>query len=238
MRAWPSEMPIACAFDKEVWYAFGNAVGAECEKQQVDVWLAPAVNLHRHPLGGRNFEYFSEDPYLTGICACTVTKGVQENHPVLVCPKHFAVNEQETFRRGSSRKGYDAVDSILSERAARELYLKPFEMLVKDADVACLMTSFNKINGTFAGGSADLCTGILREEWGYQGVVVTDWGDMDVVVDGADAVAAGNDIVMPGGPPVIAQILQGYEEGRVTRKQMEDAVAHLLSMTEKTASGR
>lgn len=236
--AWPSEMLIACAFDKEVWYAFGNAVGAECEKQQVDVWLAPAVNLHRHPLGGRNFEYFSEDPYLTGICACTVTKGVQENHPVLVCPKHFAVNEQETFRRGSSRKGYDAVDSILSERAARELYLKPFEMLVKDADVACLMTSFNKINGTFAGGSADLCTGILREEWGYQGVVVTDWGDMDVVVDGADAVAAGNDIVMPGGPPVIAQILQGYEEGRVTRKQMEDAVAHLLSMTEKTASGR
>lgn len=236
--AWPSEMLIACAFDKEVWYAFGNAVGAECEKQQVDVWLAPAVNLHRHPLGGRNFEYFSEDPYLTGICACTVTKGVQENHPVLVCPKHFAVNEQETFRRGSSRKGYDAVDSILSERAARELYLKPFEMLVKDAEVACLMTSFNKINGTFAGGSADLCTGILREEWGYQGVVVTDWGDMDVVVDGADAVAAGNDIVMPGGPPVIAQILQGYEEGRVTRKQMEDAVAHLLSMTEKTASGR
>lgn len=231
--AWPSEMLMACAFNKEMWYEFGNAVGAECEKRQVDVWLAPAVNLLRHPLGGRNFEYFSEDPYLTGICACEVTKGVQENHPVLVCPKHFAINEQETFRRGSGSRHYDAVDSIISERAARELYLKPFEMLVKEADIACLMTSFNKINGVFAAGNADLCTHILKEEWGYQGVVVTDWGDMDVVVDGADAVAAGNDIVMPGGPPVITQILQGYHEGRVSRENLEDAVMHLLYMTEK-----
>ena len=187
----------------------------------------------RHPLGGRNFEYFSEDPYLTGICACEVTTGVQENHPVLVCPKHFAVNEQETFRRGSSNRHYDAVDSILSERAAREIYLKPFEMLVKEAGIACLMTSFNKINGVFAAGNADLCTHILKEEWGYKGVVVTDWGDMDVVVDGADAVTAGNDIVMPGGPPVIAQILQGCQEGRVSRKNLENAVLHLLYMTEK-----
>lgn len=236
--AWPSEMLAACAFNKKIWYEFGNAVGAECERQQVDVWLAPAVNLHRHPLGGRNFEYFSEDPYLTGICACEITKGVQENHPVLVCPKHFAVNEQETFRRGSSNRHYDAVDSIISERTLRELYLKPFEMLVKEADIACLMTSFNKINGTFAAGNADLCTHILKEEWGYQGVVVTDWGDMDVVVDGADAVAAGNDIVMPGGPPVIAQILQGYREGRVSLEKMESAVCRLLYMTEKIKSGK
>lgn len=231
--AWPTEMLMACAFNRNIWYEFGNAVGAECEKQQVDVWLAPAVNLHRHPLGGRNFEYFSEDPYLTGICACEVTKGVQENHSVLVCPKHFAVNEQETLRRGSSNKHYDAVDSILSERAAREIYLKPFEMLVREADIACLMTSFNKINGVFAAGNADLCTHILKEEWGYKGAVVTDWGDMDVVVDGADAVAAGNDIVMPGGPPVIKQILQGYREGRVSRENLENAVMRLLYMTEK-----
>ena len=231
--AWPSEMLMACAFNKKIWYEFGNAVGAECEKQQVDVWLAPAVNLLRHPLGGRNFEYFSEDPYLTGICACEVTKGVQRNHSVLVCPKHFAVNEQETFRRGSSNRHYDAADSILRERTAREIYLKPFEMLVREADIVCLMTSFNKINGAFAAGNADLCTHILKEEWGYRGVVVTDWGDMDVVVDGADAVAAGNDVVMPGGPPVIMQILQGYREGRVSRDNLEVAVGHLLYMTEK-----
>lgn len=231
--AWPTQMLAACAFDKEIWYAFGNAVGAECVKQQVDVWLAPAVNLQRHPLGGRNFEYFSEDPYLTGICACEVARGVQENHPVIVCPKHFAANEQETFRRGSGKKQYDAVDSIVSERALRELYLKPFEMLVKDAHVLCLMSSFNKINGTFAAGNADLCTHILRDEWGFEGFVVTDWGDMDVVVDGADAVAAGNDIVMPGGPPVIAQILEGYRKNRMTREAMEQAVCRLLDVSDR-----
>ena len=228
--AWPTEMLIACAFDRKVWRMFGDAAGAECEEQQVNVWLAPAVNLHRNPLCGRNFEYFSEDPYLTGVCACETAKGVQKGRPVIVCPKHFAVNEQETFRRGNAGKNVDAVDSILTERSARELYLKPFEMLVREAHIACIMTSFNKNNGVFAGGSKDLCTHILREEWGFNGAVVTDWGDMDIVVDGADAVAAGNDIVMPGGPPVIRQILKGYEEGRVTREEMETAAGHLLCM--------
>ena len=228
--AWPTEMLIACSFDKKLWQMFGDAVGKECEEQQVNVWLAPAVNLHRNPLCGRNFEYFSEDPYLTGVCACEITKGVQNGRPVIVCPKHFAANEQETFRRGNAGKKVDAVDSILTERSARELYLKPFEMLVRETHIACIMTSFNKINGVFAGGSKDLCTRILREEWGFDGAVVTDWGDMDIVVDGADAVAAGNDIVMPGGPPVIRQILKGYEEGRVTREEMETAAGHLLCM--------
>ena len=228
--AWPTEMLIACSFDRKLWQMFGDAVGKECEDQQVNVWLAPAVNLHRNPLCGRNFEYFSEDPYLTGVCACEITKGVQNGRPVIVCPKHFAANEQETFRRGNAGKKVDAVDSILTERSARELYLKPFEMLVREAHIACIMTSFNKINGVFAGGSKDLCTRIRREDWGFDGAVVTDWGDMDIVVDGADAVAAGNDIVMPGGPPVIRQILKGYEEGRVTREEMETAAGHLLCM--------
>jgi len=98
------------------------------------------------------------------------------------------------------------------------------------------MSSFNKINGTFAGGSYDLCIRILREEWGYEGIVVTDWGDMDIVVDGADAAAAGNDIVMPGGPPVIAQVLKGYDEGRVNRQQLLQAAAHLMSTICKTKS--
>lgn len=231
--AWPTEMLIACSFDKKLWQMFGDAVGKECEEQQVNVWLAPAVNFHRNPLCGRNFEYFSEDPYLTGVCACEITKGVQNSRPVIVCPKHFAANEQETFRRGNAGKNVDAVDSILTERALREQYLKPFEMLVKDAGIACIMTSFNKINGSFSGGSHDLCTHILREEWGFEGAVVTDWGDMDMVVDGADAVAAGNDIVMPGGPPVIRQILKGYEEGRVTREELEQAVRHLLIMIKR-----
>ena len=155
-----------------------------------------------------------------------------------VCPKHFACNEQETYRRGSEKKRIDACDSVLTERAARELYLKPFEKAVKTGVVHSIMTSFNKINGTFAGGNADLCTGILRGEWGFDGVVVTDWGDMDVVVDGADAVRAGNDVVMPGGPPVIAQVQRGLAEGRVSRAEMELAAAHLLRFVMQTPSGK
>lgn len=226
--AWPTAMIMACSFDRDLWYAFGDAAGSECEAFGVDVWLAPAVNLQRHPLCGRNFEYFSEDPLLTGACACSITRGVQERHAVKVCPKHFAANEQETFRRGSGRRNYDAADSILREQTLRELYLRPFEMLVREAGISCIMTSFNKINGTFAGGNGDLCTRLLRDEWRFEGIVVTDWGDMDTVVDGADAVVAGNDIIMPGGPPVIAQILKGYDEGRVCRGDLEKAVAHLL----------
>ena len=235
--AWPGEMLLACSFDGELLRSMGDAIGVECESQQVDVWLAPALNLHRHPLGGRNFEYYSEDPLLAGACARALMQGVQENHNVLVCAKHFAANEQETYRRGSAKQengvpAFDAVDTLVTERALRELYLKPFQMAV-EGGLHCMMTSFNKINGTFAGGSKDLCTHILREEWGFDGAVVTDWGDMDIVVDGADAVAAGNDVVMPGGPPVIAQILKGLEEGRLTRWEMETAVGHLLSMVKR-----
>lgn len=226
--AWPTEMLLACSFDTGLWTAFGDAIGAECEKQQVDVWLGPAVNLQRHPLCGRNFEYFSEDPFLTTEVAAHVVRGLQEHHRVLACPKHFAANEQETYRRGSAKKNIDAADSILTERAARELYLKPFEKLVRQVDIHVLMSSFNKINGIFAAGSGDLCSGILRDEWGFDGIVVTDWGDMDVVVDGADAVCAGNDIVMPGGPPVIAQLQCGLEEGRLSRDDLERAVGRLL----------
>lgn len=235
--AWPAEMLLGCCWNTELLYTFGDAVGRECEREQVDVWLAPAVNLHRHPLCGRNFEYFSEDPFLTGAYAVSVARGVQEHHPVLVCAKHFAANEQETFRRGSLRKNVNAADSILTERALRELYLLPFEMLVKQGSLHCLMTSFNRVNGVFAGGSADLCTHILREEWGFDGLVVTDWGDMDVVVDGADAVVAGNDVVMPGGPPVIRQILAGLREGRVTRSDLERTARRLYRLTRRVGKG-
>ncbi|WP_442870914.1 glycoside hydrolase family 3 N-terminal domain-containing protein [Acutalibacter muris] len=121
------------------------------------------------------------------------------------------------------------MDSIVSARAARELYLRPFEMVVTRARPTTLMTSFNKVNGKFAAGSHVLCTEILRGEWGYEGAVVTDWGDMDMVVDGADAVRAGNDVIMPGGPPVIAQVLKGYEEGRVSINDLRQAAARLMN---------
>ena len=156
----------------------------------------------------------------------------------MCCAKHFAGNEQETFRRGSHKLRCDAVDTLATPRALRELYLRPFEMAVREGGLHCVMTSFNKINGTFAGGSRDLCTGILREEWGFDGLVVTDWGDMDQVVDGADAVAAGNDVIMPGGPPVAEQILRGLEEGRVTREDLERSVRRLLGLLRRVDRDR
>ena len=227
--AWPTGMMVACTFNPALAYEFGSACGCEAEQLKVDSWLAPGMNLVRNPIEGRAFEYFGEDPFLAGIMGTKITLGAMENNHVTTCPKHFALNEQETYRRGSEKKKIDAADSIVSARAARELYLKPFEMVITQAKPTTLMTSFNKLNGAFAGGNHVLCTEILRGEWGYDGVVVTDWGDMDIVVDGADAVHAGNDVVMPGGPPVIAQVLAGYEEGRVSLEDLKIAAAHLMN---------
>lgn len=227
MTAWPTGISMACTFSKELLKDFGAACAKEAAMQNVDSWLAPGINLQRNPVGGRNFEYYSEDPRHTGFCGLSITLGAEEEG-ITTCPKHFALNEQETYRRGSTKNSFDALDSIVEERAARELYLKPFEMVIQNSRVSTLMTSFNKINGVFAAGNRDLCEGILREEWGYEGIVVTDWGDMDIVVDGADAIAAGNDVIMPGGPPVIKQVLKGYEEGRVTLSDLKKSALRFL----------
>lgn len=236
LTAWPTGMSMACTFNKQALYEFGHACATEAELQQVDSWLAPGVNIQRSPIGGRNFEYYSEDPRHTGYCGLAIAKGVEDNSTVTTCPKHFALNEQETYRRGNTKNSIDALDSLIEERAAREIYLKPFEMLVRGSSLATIMTSFNKINGIFAAGNKDLCNGILREEWGYDGIVVTDWGDMDIVVDGGDAVAAGNDVIMPGGPPVIKQVLKGYEEGRCSLEDLRKAASNLLRFVMRTAS--
>jgi beta-glucosidase len=228
MTAWPTGISMACTFNKELLEEFGAACAAEARELQVDSWLAPGINLHRNPIGGRNFEYYSEDPRHTGFCGLSITLGA-EKAGITTCPKHFALNEQETYRRGSTKNSFDALDSIAEERAIRELYLKPFEMVIRNSKVSTIMTSFNKINGIFAAGNKDLCEGILREEWGYKGIVITDWGDMDIVVDGADAIAAGNDIIMPGGPPVIEQVLQGCKEGRITLIDLRTSATRLLN---------
>ncbi len=236
MVSWPTGTAVASTFNADLAYAFGEAAGAESDERQVDSWLAPAANIQRALLGGRNFEYFSEDPIVSGICGLNIVRGCEENSKATCCPKHFALNEQETYRRGKQTKKIDAVNSIVEERAAREIYLKPFEMMVRGSKVRTVMSSFNRINGTFAGGSYDLCTKVLRDEWGYKGVVVTDWGDMDYAVDGGDAVHAGNDVVMPGGPPVIAQIQKALQEGRCTREDMIEAVVNLMRYVMESAS--
>lgn len=236
LTGWPCSTLLACTWDRELLYQFGNAVGTECIIKEVDVWLGIAINLHRNPIGGRNYEYYSEDPVLTGLAASSIINGVQENKRVTVSLKHFALNEQETYRRGSGKDNIDAVDSIVSERVAREIYLKPFEMAIKQTKAMNVMTAFNKINGVLCGANAELNTSILRGEWRFEGFVVTDWGDMDVVIDGADAAAAGNDVIMPGGPPVIEQVMSGLKEGRVTRSQLLRNVIHLLKVIVQTES--
>ncbi len=234
--AWPTGTAVASTFNTDLAYAFGEAAGAESDERLVDSWLAPAANIQRALLGGRNFEYFSEDPIVSGLCGLAIVKGCEENNRATCCPKHFALNEQETYRRGKISKNIDAVNSIVEERAAREIYLKPFEMMIRGSHVRTIMSSFNRINGTFAGGNYDLCRKLLRDEWGFKGVVVTDWGDMDIVVDGGDAVHAGNDVVMPGGPPVIAQIQKALKEGRCTREDMIEAVVNLMRFVMDSAS--
>lgn len=177
---------------------FGDAVAMEMQEYGVELWLAPGMNIHRNPLCGRNFEYFSEDPLLTGFCAAAITQGVQK-HGVGVTVKHFAGNNQETLRTNSN--------DIVSQRALREIYLKGFELAVKQAQPYSIMTSYNDINGMPSANNYDLTTAILRDEWGFQGFVMTDWGGG--ISMPALSICAGNDMIQPGGPDVVEEIGTG-----------------------------
>ena len=176
---------------------FGAAVAMEMLEYGVELWLAPGMNIHRNPLCGRNFEYFSEDPLLTGYCAAAITRGVQK-HGVGVTIKHFAGNNQEDLRTNSN--------DIVSQRALREIYLKGFEIAVRTAQPYSVMTSYNDINGMPSANNYDLTTAILRDEWGFKGFVMTDWGGG--ISQPALSICAGNDMIQPGGPDVVEEIAQ------------------------------
>ena len=213
---------LASMWDTERVQELTTAMGNEVLEYGADVLLAPGMNLHRNPLCGRNFEYFSEDPFLTGKTAAAYINGIQSNG-VGVSVKHFAANNQEVNRMEN--------DSRVSQRALRELYLKGFEIAVKDADPWTVMSSYNKLNGEYTQQSYGLLTTILRDEWGFDGIVMTDWGTKEGTVK---AVNAGNDLMEPGMQVEIDRIIAAVKAGEISEEQLNKNVRNMLVYIVKT----
>lgn len=212
--AWPVAILLACSWDQSIVYAVGEASAKEVKENNIGMWLTPAINIHRSPLCGRNFEYYSEDPLVAGKLATAMVRGIQSQH-ISACVKHFCCNNKETNRCAS--------DSRVSERALRELYLKAFQIVVHEADAWAIMTSYNLMNGIYTSESVELLNGILREEWGYTGLVITDW---DNWAEPYREVLAGNNIRMPHGSP--RRLQKAMALGLITREQLTANARHVL----------
>ena len=218
---------LASTWNTELVSNVGKAIGNETKEYRCDVILGPGMNLHRNPLCGRNFEYYSEDPVLTGKIAAAYIKGVQ-SEGVGVSAKHFAVNSQETDRT--------KVDERLSPRAARELYLRGFEIAVRESNPWTIMASYNVINGQFAQGSHDLLTKILRDDWGYKGIVMTDWIGIRDGLETITEVYAGDDLMEPGQEKQIEEIIEGVKKGKLAIADVDRNVRRMLEYIVKTPS--
>lgn len=213
----PTAATMANSWNPELGEALGTALGEEAAANNVHVVLGPGLNIKRSPLCGRNFEYFSEDPYLAGKMAAAYVRGIQSNG-ISACPKHFAVNSQELRRM--------CMDSVLDERTLREIYLTAFEIAVKESKPKCIMSSYNMVNGTYANENRHLLTEVLREDWGFDGFVVTDWGADN---DHAEGVKNGSNLVMPApGPDCAIGLVKAVKEGRVSEKDLDDRLREML----------
>ena len=213
---------LASTWNTDLVKELTTAMGEEVKEYGADVLLAPGQNLHRNPLCGRNFEYFSEDPLLSGKMAAAYVNGIQSNG-VGVSAKHFAFNNQETNRMED--------DAVVNPRAARELYLKGFEIMVKESDPWTIMSSYNKVNGTYTQQNKDLLTTILRDEWGFKGIVMTDWGNKKGT---ENAVIAGNDLMEPGMDNEIKRVIEGVRSGIIPIQDLDRNVRNLLAYIVRT----
>ena len=215
----PTSATVANSWDPALGEAVGAAMGEEAAAQDVSVLLGPGLNIKRSPLCGRNFEYFSEDPYLAGKMAAAYVRGIQKNG-IAACPKHFAVNSQELRRMAS--------DSIVDERTLREIYLTGFEMVVKEAQPKTIMSAYNLINGTYANENAHLLMDILRRDWGFDGAVVTDWGGSN---DHALGVKNGSTLEMPApGGDAVRELMKAVQTGKITEADVDARLEELLEL--------
>ena len=218
---------LASTWNTELVTKVGEAIGNETKEYRCDVILGPGMNLHRNPLCGRNFEYYSEDPLLTGKIGAAYINGVQ-SQGAGVSAKHFAVNSQETNRTG--------VDEQVSQRALRELYLRGFEIAVRESQPWTIMSSYNQINGQYSMGNRDLLTSILRDDWGFRGIVMTDWIGIRKGLETITEVQAGNDLMEPGQPAQVKEIVEGVKSGKLDIKDVDRNVRRMLEYIVKTPS--
>ncbi len=215
----PTASIMACSWDEELGERVGEALGREAASMDVDMVLGPGLNIKRNPLCGRNFEYFSEDPYLAGKMAASYVRGIQSTH-VNACIKHFAANNRE-FRRMTT-------DSVIDERTLREIYLTGFEIAVKEGGTNTVMTSYNKLNGTFTNENHHLMRDILRGDWGFKGVVVTDWAGSNSRVEG---LKSGNDLEMPACKYGADDLVKAVKAGEIPESLLDESIERILALT-------
>jgi beta-glucosidase len=227
VTAFPVEAMVAQTWNVELAQKMGEAISEEMSEYGVSFWLGPAMNIVRNPLCGRNYEYYSEDPLLTGRMASATAKGVESRSGNYCTLKHVCANNQEAYRR--------TVSSDVDERALREIYWRGFEIAIREADPSSVTVAYNKLNGTYCATNHELCSDLLRDEWGFDGVIMTDWYSTGPdLADEAECISAGVDLIMPGGEETIQALTKAHKEGKLSDADINRATNRVLRAIRNT----